>query len=197
MIGEYNKSVIITYIGVILSIFGIFFALKNYFDASFLCLIFAGICDMIDGPVARKCKRSESAKQFGVQLDSLADVFSFIAFPSVLCLFLLGPEVGLVCIPYVICGIIRLAWFNVGANAGNTLQYFQGLPVTYSALILPIYYLLTLILPGVFFVGGFAFLYVLIALAFVINVKIKKPRGMAYLFFGVLSLLVSAGIIIF
>ncbi len=193
MIGEYNKSVIITYIGVILSLTGAFAAINGAISVAFLCLIFAGICDLFDGVVARKVKRTESAKQFGIQLDSLADAVSFLAFPAVIAFCVLG-TMGFVAVFYVIAGVIRLAWFNIGAKTDERTYYFQGLPVTYSALILPVYYLLSLLLPTVFVNIGFAVLYICMAVAFVLNVKIAKPRGFMYVFFALLAVITSIGI---
>ena len=72
-IGKYNKSVILTYIGVAFAFSGMAFALYERLPAAMLCLIAAGICDLFDGAAARRCKRDETAKEFGVQIDSLAD----------------------------------------------------------------------------------------------------------------------------
>ncbi len=200
MIGEYNKSVILTYVGIVSAIIGVFCAVNMQIDEAFLCLIASGVCDLFDGAIARKCKRTERAKQFGVQLDSLADVISFLAFPCVLAFCVMG-TLGFVSIFYVIAGVIRLAWFNITANSteqnGETLTYFQGLPVTYSALILPFFYLLTLIFPAVLSASLFAVLYLAMSAAFVVDVKIKKPRGVAYIIFALLAIFVTIGIVLF
>ncbi len=187
MIGEYNKSVILTYLGICISILGIWNTVLGEYKYAFICLILAGICDLFDGVIARKCKRSERAKAFGIQLDSLADVFSFLAFPAVIAFTMLG-NLGFVAIPYVLAGIIRLAWFNVITEEEGADEYFQGLPVTYSALILPVYYMLYEINPEYFDKTGFVPIFIIIAAAYVINFKMKKPRGLAYLFFGVLAI---------
>ena len=52
MIGVYNYSVILTYLGVGLSLFGITQALSGNFDIAILCLALAGACDTFDGKVA-------------------------------------------------------------------------------------------------------------------------------------------------
>ena len=74
---------------------------------------------MFDGMVARtKKNRTEMEKKNGIQLDSLADVVCFGAFPAVIG-YCLGMEYKynlLFCITgalYVLCAIIRLAYFNV------------------------------------------------------------------------------------
>ena len=75
IIGYYNKSVILTFVGILISIFGMLNVANT--DIALTCLILAGICDLFDGVVARKCKRTDKEKAFGVQIDSLADVISF------------------------------------------------------------------------------------------------------------------------
>ena len=52
MIGFYNYSVVLTYLGVGLSIFGITQALTGNYDIAILCLALAGCCDTFDGRVA-------------------------------------------------------------------------------------------------------------------------------------------------
>lgn len=41
---------------------------------------------------------------------------------------------------YVLCGITRLAWFNILANAGSKTTYYQGVPVTYISFVVPVFY---------------------------------------------------------
>ena len=51
-IGKWNKSVILTYIGVLIACFGIYLALAGAPNCACICLIFAGVCDMFDGAIA-------------------------------------------------------------------------------------------------------------------------------------------------
>ena len=86
------------------------------------------IFDMLDGKIARL---TNSSTDFGLQLDSLADVISFGIAPSVLALVwgLSEVEVRLAWIAaftFTICGAMRLARFNI--QAGN-LKHFVGLPI--------------------------------------------------------------------
>ena len=70
MIGKWNKSVILTYIGLTISVLGIMLVLFDV-DLKYvmICLIVAGICDLFDGTVARRCKRTKEEKEFGIELD--------------------------------------------------------------------------------------------------------------------------------
>lgn len=207
-VGCFNKSVILTYVGLASAISGIFVTLmggdnKAFFIANIL-LIVSGICDLFDGVVARKCKRNETQKAFGIQIDSLVDVIAFLVFPATLLMKSLSGVTGyvglVISIVYVICGVTRLAWFNITTD-GNT-KFYSGLPVTYSALIIPVFNLIvsfTLVqnLLGVLISQGIILmvLYVLIALLYILNVPIKKPRGIWYIVFSVLAIVVSGSFV--
>ena len=69
-IGFYGASVLLTYIGLAFSVTGMVLAFLGHILAAVMCLILAGVCDMFDGTVARDCKRSETEKKFGIQIDS-------------------------------------------------------------------------------------------------------------------------------
>ena len=56
MIGFYNYSVILTYIGLVSSVFGITQVFENHMSIAFLCLLLSGICDLFDGKIARSMK---------------------------------------------------------------------------------------------------------------------------------------------
>lgn len=99
----------------------------NYVPASYAIGI-AIILDIIDGRIARL---TNSSTDFGLQLDSLADVISFGIAPSVLVLFwgLSAVDQRLAWIAtftFTICGAMRLARFNVQAEE---LKQFVGLPI--------------------------------------------------------------------
>lgn len=202
-IGKYNRSVILTYIGVAFAFSGIAFALNERLAEAMICLAAAGICDLFDGAVARRCKRDESEKEFGVQIDSLADVISFLALPSVLGLRLADSAgiAGIIKYPvilgYILCGIIRLAWFNTSAAAEGSRTHYDGLPVTYSALIFPILWTVLGFFPNFGAVSlVWTAAYAVTAVMFILNVKIAKPKGIWYLIFGALAIGVTVLILV-
>ena len=170
-IGKYNKSVILTFLGLISSTLGICFTINNRISFAIICLITSGICDLFDGKIARMCKRDDIEKDFGVQIDSLVDVISFLALPA-----------------YVSSGIIRLAWFNINSNKEDAIKYYIGLPVTYASLIIPLFYIINLIL-NFNFSYIYVILYVFMSVTFILNVKIKKPTGIWYGIFIFLAIL--------
>ena len=70
MIGFYNYSVILTYISLLSSVFGMTQAIHGRFKAAVFCLALSGLCDMFDGKIARSMKnRTEDEKSFGIQIE--------------------------------------------------------------------------------------------------------------------------------
>lgn len=112
---------------------------------SAILLLIASLADVLDGAVARAI-RAET--EFGFSFDSLADAITFGVVPSVLLLKSLSLEQGsflaFFCISgamfYSICGVLRLARFNVSQQITPTktsLLYkksFIGLPIPAAAL---------------------------------------------------------------
>ncbi len=194
LIGCYNRSVILTHVGILSALVGTAFV-KNR-DAAVICLIAAGICDLFDGVIARRCKRDEREKAFGVQLDSLADLISFGAFPFVFLVNFVPAEpafmipaiaVGAV---YVLAAVTRLGWFNITTEENK--GFFQGMPVTYSALIIACVYPLSYIIGERVMGAVYIAVYAIMAILFVLNFKAKKPRGGAYIAFGLLAIMITA-----
>jgi CDP-diacylglycerol---serine O-phosphatidyltransferase len=88
-------------------------------------VIFGGVFDLLDGRVARMTKRFT---EFGVQLDTIADVLGFGIAPALLAwswtLHELGPLGVAVVVWYVIAAAFRLARFNV--NTSETRWPLRG-----------------------------------------------------------------------
>ncbi len=86
MIGFYDYTVVLTYISLMSSVFGMTQAIEGRYKTAIVCLAISGLCDMFDGKIARtKKNRTYDEKLFGVQIDSLCDVICFGAFPAVIC----------------------------------------------------------------------------------------------------------------
>jgi CDP-diacylglycerol--serine O-phosphatidyltransferase len=106
----------------------------NFYRAA-VAIFFGSFFDAFDGRVAR-LTRTQS--DFGVELDSLADVISFGVAPAILVYkwALTGMGIGGIVISsiYAACGAIRLARFNVLAHSeSGTQRYFVGLPIPLAA----------------------------------------------------------------
>lgn len=190
-IGRWNKSVVLTYIGIIFAILGMKFAFEEKLSYSISCLIVSGICDLFDGKVARSIKRTKEEELFGIELDSMADVINFIALP--ISIFISYNSYNYIYfaiyIFFAICGVARLSHFNSSAKKERQ-DYFQGLPVTYTALIIPIVYLLKGFLAIDIFNIIFSTTPIIIGILNILNIKIPKPKGKAYIFFSILAIVV-------
>lgn len=181
-IGFYNYTVILTYISLFSGVFGIGAAANGRVGLAVICLMFSGFCDMFDGAVARTKKdRTEDEKNFGIQLDSLCDVICFGVLPAVI-LYFSGVKTFLgiiILLCYVLCGLIRLAFFNVLETKRQTVEDgcakgYRGLPITMASAILPIFYFLGLFLDPAVMVVIYHILPAVIAFFFVFDIHIPK-----------------------
>lgn len=199
-IGIYNKSIILTYIGVALAVTGIYFSFTGSIRYAMLCLAISGVCDLFDGMVARRCKRTEEEKLFGVEIDSLADMMGFVALPIAVCcgLGLTKWYNAVIYIVYTLAAVSRLGYFNITAKKSATdspASHYTGLPVTFAALIFTTAWFLSFILSDNIFAAFYSLLMLIMALLFVLKIKVPKPRGIAYVLFGLIAIIVCCAII--
>lgn len=183
LLGYYNYTVILTYIGMTTGFIGIIYAFESEFLKAIVCLMIAGFCDMFDGAIAStNKKRTEQEKCFGIQIDSLSDLICFGVLPALIVYSISSRSNGVlfICSFYVLCGLIRLAYFNVDEQdrqkkTSSSRSIYLGLPVTLSALFIPLIYGLqtsfgnknTLVYVATLLITGFMF---------VIPFPIKKPK---------------------
>ena len=113
---------------------------RRFLWIAFALLPAALAFDVLDGYVARLTTSRQSS--LGADLDSLADIISFGVAPAVLG-FTLGLRGGwdmVVLTYFVVCGVSRLARFNVTAGAladpdTGKVKYFEGTPIPTSILL--------------------------------------------------------------
>lgn len=149
LLGYYDYTVILTYCGMLCAFCGILRIInEDYWDAV-LCLLLSGVCDMFDGAVAATKMRMDNEKKFGIQIDSLSDLISFGVLPGIFVYMISGKNIfaGLTAALFVLCALIRLAYFNVQEEerqkkTGERRKSYLGVPVTTIALFLPGIYLL-------------------------------------------------------
>ncbi len=181
MIGYYNYTVILTYIGAVFGFTGITYTFNQNLRMALICLMVAGFCDMFDGKIASTMKRTDQEKRFGIQIDSLSDLICFGVLPALIVWKLTnGESIYLsISIAYLLCALVRLAWFNVDEeerqnNEEGGRAVYLGLPVTTTALILPI---ATGIIQLLSLPAGKVLPWVLLGIAvfFIAPFKLKKP----------------------
>ena len=192
MIGFYNYTVILTYLGLASSATGIFLLYHNpkTLPIAICLLLFSGFCDMFDGRVARTRKRTSLEENFGAQIDSLSDVICFGVYPAIIAYHL--AERAIWAIPFLIffmlCGLIRLAFFDVRSiekkynPEAKISNDYIGLPITCSALLAPLLFalkpLFELFLDKGTHLAFSIFVTVsmtLCAIAFISPFRVKKP----------------------
>lgn len=124
---------VLTFTNLLLGFWAIIQAFEgNYLMACWLIVI-ASICDGLDGKIARYTK---SSSEMGIELDSLSDIVSFGAAPSVLLYTVSFHKFGfagivLAALP-LLFGAVRLARFNVSASLAEKKNYI-GLPIPMQA----------------------------------------------------------------
>ena len=182
MIGFYNWSVVLTYVGLFSSVFGITRIFEHQPSLAFVCLLISGVCDMFDGKIARAMKnRTPDEKVFGIQIDSLCDLVCFGVFPGIIG-YSYGFNHGLGLISsYMIvqAAVIRLGYFNVTEEERQRVcteprDKYQGLPVTTVAMFLPLLYLGRQNIPPEVFPYVFQILMIIISVLFILNINVKK-----------------------
>lgn len=145
LLGIYNYTVILTYFGMLVAYTGATYALRGDLRSALICLMVSGVCDMFDGKIASTKKdRTVQERRFGIQIDSLSDLICFGVLPAII-IYTVSEGNSLsfyISGLYVLCALIRLAWFNVDEEERQSTQaggreIYYGLPVTTSALIVP------------------------------------------------------------
>ncbi len=218
MIGFYNISVILTYVGLMSSLFGMANLVlapagdPTSLKIAFLCLVFSGFCDMFDGKIARMVKRTQQEKEFGIQIDSLCDLICFGVYPAFIVVTMshlhwISMIAGGL---FVLGGVIRLGYFNVMEHerqqqTTENRKYFQGLPITSSAIVFPFIFAIESIVNAFetkipFKVPNLNLIYTvimfLVAILFVWDIKVKKPGTKETVFLASIGLLIIIGIIV-
>ncbi|MEA4814126.1 MAG: CDP-alcohol phosphatidyltransferase family protein [Oscillospiraceae bacterium] len=124
MLGFYNYTVILTYVGMLASFLGIMFAIDGSILQALLCLMISGFCDMFDGRVASTMKRTRNEKNFGIQIDSLSDLICLGVLPAVI-VHTLSPRniiVSCICGLYLLCALILLLLFCAARIPGYPIK---------------------------------------------------------------------------
>ena len=191
MLGVYDYTVVLTYIGTIFAFLGMGYAVDGgemHLFTALVCLMVAGFCDMFDGKIAStKKNRTIKEKKFGVQIDSLSDLVCFGVLPAIFVYQLrIGSKVEFaVSAFYLLCGLIRLAYFNVeeeerSSQTDERRKEFRGMPITSAALWFPGFYALAVLLqqyvsPAIQPNIVISVLAVLVGLAFITPFRVVKP----------------------
>ena len=194
-IGVYNKSVFFSFLGLLFSILSCIFLINGNIKLSMFFFMLIGLIDMLDGRIANMTKRTKFEKKFGIQIDTILDVFNFSAIPLAI-IYLLGftDTITIIfSIFYVFTSIMRLAYFNTLSESGNDPDIYYGIPTTTISLYLPLMVLLYTIINNIWVIRIMLFI---ISISYIINIKIIKPHSLKfYLSMISIGLLILLGII--
>lgn len=203
LLGYYDYTVVLTYCGMLLAFLGILRVIDQEYRAAVFCLLLAGVCDMFDGAVAATRTRKDSEKRFGIQIDSLSDLVSFGILPGIFVYIISDKTViiGLIAALFVLCALIRLAYFNVleeerQKETTEKRKSYLGVPVTTVAVLLPAVYLLydyklcknTICFPVLLIFMGIGYL---------LPIEIKKPGVIGKIGILILGVFEALGMIFF
>ena len=112
-----------------------FCAIRGQFSLAVLFMLSSVVWDYLDGKIGRWLG---TPHQFGKELDSLADIVGFGIAPAVFAYTYATPHGWrtIVLVLFVLCGILRLARFNVVNLTGE----YIGMPITWNGLLVPLCY---------------------------------------------------------
>lgn len=115
----------LTLFNLFFGIFAIITASRGDFYRAGIYVLLGGICDALDGRVARA---TNAGSQFGEELDSLVDAISFGLAPAMIMYFAVLDREGwqwVFVFAFSACAVLRLARFNI-EQAGTAKTYFSG-----------------------------------------------------------------------
>jgi len=182
LIGFYDYTVILTYIGGLAGLLGILLTFRENYTQVCLCMGISLFCDTLDGKVARrKPGRTKDEMLFGIQIDSLCDLISFGLCPAAMfCQLALHRNLAdlLLLGAYCLCCVIRLAYFNTLACQAElgVKGDFHGLPVVCLNVVTPLIYVIYRRIPA----GGQPWLLraalITFGLLYILDFPVKKPN---------------------
>ena len=179
VLGHLDLATCLTLVGLALSVLAVVFSARASLATAAICFMYAGLCDLFDGFIARRTTRTKEQAEFGLQIDSLADMAAFGVAPAVIALHLglTSPIDVTALIFYVCCAAMRLAYFNMhGTMDDGKRRYYTGLPVTYSALVFPVLLLFATTSnepPLLWLVQAYFWV---LGVLFVLRIPVRKPR---------------------
>ncbi|MBS4210300.1 CDP-diacylglycerol--serine O-phosphatidyltransferase [Bacillus sp. FJAT-50079] len=141
-------------------VLSITFNMSGFLQVASILIFLSATLDLLDGRIARKLKVNS---EFGVEIDSLADIVSFGVAPALLFHSIAPPSLltSLAFFLFPTMGALRLAKFSVKPTIG----YFQGLPIPAAGLPLA---------GMAFFSYSNAWITLILALLMVSPIRIKK-----------------------
>jgi len=194
VLGHLDLATCLTFASIALSVLAVVFTARGSLAAGVICFMYAGLCDLFDGFVARRGRRTQEQAAFGLQIDSMADMAAFGVAPVYIALHLglTSPIEVAALIFYVCCAAMRLAFFNLhGTSPDGKRRFYTGLPVTYSALFFPVLLLFATTVnepPILWLIQSYFWV---VGALFILRIPVLKPSGIFYLIFPLVALVLT------
>ena len=145
--GYYLLPNMMTMASLLTGFLGILWSIDGRFEMAAVAIIVSCVFDGLDGKLARL---TNSASDFGVQLDSLVDLVAFGVGPAVMIYMWNTFEFGRLGIMasflVMACGALRLARFNIQTGKISK-KFFIGLPIPAAACTLATFVLFSSYIP--------------------------------------------------
>jgi len=151
-----------TFLNMFMGLLAILLIIEEEYFFAMVALLFAVAFDYLDGRIARLIK---SEREFGKQLDSLADTISFGVAPAIFGFSLIQTNFAIIVFAlFLFAGVLRLARYNIMEFSGE----FAGMPITVNGIVIPFIYLVKV--P----VEAYPYIYLFLAILMVSPLKVKK-----------------------
>ena len=180
VIGMYKFWSFFSYIGLLFGIISIYYSKINNIKIALIFLMLSSLIDIFDGTIAQKFKRTDSEKQFGIEIDSILDTINFGAIPVIVFLNMGFSSIYdyTIVFFYLFVVTMRLAFFNTNLvklkGCNNKYEVYYGFPVTTIPMFMILGYILYLvtkincIMPVIMIVSS---------LLFILKIKIKRYKS--------------------
>ena len=180
IIGLYKLWSMFSYIGLFFGVISIYFAIIQNSKLALLSLMFSSLIDIFDGTIARKFKRTEKEKQFGIEIDSILDTINFGAIPVIIFLNMGFNSIYdyILVFFYLFVITMRLAFFNTDLVnlKGDNKKYeiYYGFPVTTSPLFMILGYIIYLVFKAKYIMP---ITMIISSILFITKIKIKRYKN--------------------
>ena len=136
---EFKKQIpnICTLLNLSFAFFSILYVFQEDFYLASIMILISAFFDAFDGILAKKLN---AVSKLGKELDSLSDFVSFGLAPAIILINLSGFSTFVIVasLIFILSSELRLARYNVSVNSTG----FEGLPTTFSGILLSILILL-------------------------------------------------------
>ncbi len=201
VIGYYNLANFVTILGLLCALLSCFLIEQGHYAVSMLAFSSAGLCDMMDGRIARSNPAAgKRARYYGVQLDSLCDVISFGVVPCFLAYWMgyNGTIDILIYLFFAFCGATRLANYNLEVALDSPAlksNRFTGVPIPFTVTVFPLLVIVHLLVGHPVY-WLFRLVFLLIAIGFILRIHLPKPTGRMQLAIVVYQLIILLAVLI-